>query len=93
VLKQLISQVLFENDLRPEDYYERNCLLSPLFKKLESPANVKLIKDFYQELRRSDFELLHNETYNLYYRMLLCEPQRAHELHEKYFGWIDVRRI
>ena len=47
VLKQLISQVLFENDLRPEDYYERNCLLSDLFKKLDSPANIKLIKDFY----------------------------------------------
>lgn len=93
MLKQLISQVLFENDLRPEDYYERNALLSPLFKKLEMPANLKLIKDFYRELRRSDIELQRNETYYLYYRMLLCEPERAHELHEKYFDWIDVRRI
>lgn len=64
-----------------------------MFKKLESPANVTLIKEFFRDLRRSDIEIQRNEIYYLYYRMLLCEPERAHELHEKYFEWIDARRI
>lgn len=90
VLKQLIAQVLFENDLRPEDYYNRNPLLSPLFKKLENPANIKSLKDYYKELRRVDMDLQRNEVYYLYYRLLLCEPERAHELHQKYYDGIDV---
>lgn len=51
------------------------------------------IKEFFEQLRMSDVELLKNEVYYLYYRILLCEPFRAHELHSKYFEWIDLKRI
>lgn len=35
-------------------------------------------------------DLQRNEVYYLYYRLLLCEPERAHELHQKYYDGIDV---
>lgn len=61
----------------------------------EKPEGDKLreIRDFYEEIRKGDVELQRKDIYYLYYRLLLCEPIRAHELHSKYFDEIDITRI
>jgi hypothetical protein len=46
-----------DNDVRPEDYYQNNKLLSDLLKNLKNPSNLIRIKEFYKEMRKSDAEM------------------------------------
>jgi hypothetical protein len=57
VLKEIITEVIMDNDVRPEDYYQNNKLLSDLLKNLKNPSNLIRIKEFYKEMRKSDAEM------------------------------------
>lgn len=42
--KQMIGQMVLENEVRPEDYYATNPIISELLKNLSSPGNLMKIK-------------------------------------------------
>lgn len=91
--KQYIITIVMENELNMEKYLTTNPIISEHLQKLTEDVCKMKIRDFFEEIRRSDIELQKKQVYYLYYRMLICNPIRAFELHSKYYEWIDIKRI
>jgi hypothetical protein len=68
-----------------DEFFETNELISDQLKLTGGDLAKQRLTEFFDNIRKGDIELQKKEIYYLYYRLLLCEPFRAHELHSKYF--------